>query len=328
MTATVPEDTAAPLVTVIMPGRDVAAYAAEALDSLRAQTFPRWRAILVDDGSRDATRDLFAQAAASDARFTVIRHDVPRGLGAARNAGLELVETPFVGFLDADDVMTAAALDRLTSTLSDSGSDIAVGAYVRLRADEQGGYSPGAIQPWVAAATAPERRRTTLAEHPEVSGNVVAWSKLSRVELWRRHGLRFPEGALYEDQIVAQLLYTHARSIDVIPDVVVHWRERADGSSITQHKDAVVVLADYLEAMRGGIAVLDAACHRAAARARVGLILDMDTPPLVRIAQQHPDAAYRRALGAFVRELTTRADLDTLALDPASAALRAAAVLW
>lgn len=318
----------APLVTVIMPGRDVAAYVEEALASLRAQTFTRWHAILIDDGSVDATRDLFAQAAASDPRFTALHHEVPRGLGAARNAGLELVGTPYVGFLDADDVMTPTALERLATTLTETGSDIVVGAYVRLRADQRGVYAPGVVQPWVSAATAPARRGTTLAAHPEVSGNVVAWSKLSRIELWRRHALRFPEGKLYEDQVLAQQLYAQARGIDVIPDVVVHWRERADGSSITQHKDALPVLVDYLEAMRGGVGVLDAAGHREAAAARVRLILDMDTPPLVRLAEHHRDSAYRRAVGAFVRELTARADLEAITLDPATADLRGAAVLW
>lgn len=316
-----------PVVTVIVPGRDVADFAAEALASLRAQTFTHWRAVLVDDGSLDATGAIFADAA-SDARFTLVRHDTPRGLGAARNAGLDRVDTPFVAFLDADDVMTPNALEILVGTLEASGSDIAVGAYVRLRPEPRGGYAPGPVQPWVAAATDPARTGTTLADHPEVSGNIVAWSKLSRIELWRSHDVRFPEDMLYEDQVVAQRLYAHARAIDVVPDVVVQWRERADGSSITQHKDAVPVLVDYLAAMRGGLAVLDSAGHRAAARARVRLILDMDVPPLVRIAQRHPDAAYRRALGGFVRDLAQRADADALALDPQVAHLRDAARLW
>lgn len=316
------------VVTVIVPGRDVAEYADEALDSLRAQSAPIWRAILVDDGSRDGTTEIFAAAAASDPRFTLIRHDEPRGLGAARNAGLDRVRTPYVGFLDADDVMLPTALERLTGVLTASGSDIALGAYVRLRPTDAGGYTPGVVQPWVSAATAPERHATTLTEHPEVAGNIVAWSKVSRIELWRRNALRFPEDRLYEDQVTTQRLYAHARGIDVIPDVVVHWRERADGSSITQHKDALAVLGDYLDGMRGGIAVLDAAGHRTAALARVRLILDMDTPPLVRIAQTHPDPAYRRALGAFVRELAARADFEQVALDPATADQRSAALLW
>ena len=321
-----------PVVTVIVPGRDVAPYAAAALDSLRSQTFTRWHAVLVDDGSTDGTTAMFRDAAAADDRFTVLRHDEARGLGAARNAALDLVDTPFVGFLDADDELTPYALDRLVGSLLSSGSDLVVGAYVRLRPETAGdgevAYRAGIVQPWVAAATDPARQGTTLAEHPEVSGNIVAWSKVSRIEFWRRHGLRFPEGKLYEDQLVAQRMYTLARAIDVVPDVVVLWRERADGSSITQHKDAVPVLADYLDALRGGLAVLDEATQRDAARARVRLILDMDTPPLVRIAQDHPDAAYRRALGDFVRELTARADADGIRLDPASAPLLAAARLW
>ena len=316
------------LVTVIVPGRDVAAFAGEALASMRAQTLTRWRAILVDDGSVDATSDLFAAAAASDPRFALVRHPRPLGLGAARNAGLALVRTPYVAFLDADDVMMPTALARLSDTLTETGSDIAVGAYVRLRDAGTGTYAPGPVQPWVRAATDPERRGTDLARHPHVAGNVVAWSKLSRVELWRRHGVSFPEGVLYEDQVVAQLLYTHARAIDVIPDVVVQWRERADGSSITQRKDTVPVLIDYLAALRAGVGVLDAAGHRAAARGRVQLILDMDVPALVRIAQVHPDGTYRRLLGAFVREFAARATLENVALDGSAAGLRGAAALW
>lgn len=307
-------------VTVIVPGFDVEAYAEEALESLRRQTRPDWTAVLVDDASSDATGDIFEAAAAADDRFRVVHHDRRRGLGAGRNTGLDLVETPFVGFLDADDRMTPRALERLVGTVAGSGSDLVAGAYVRLRPTGDG-YAAGVVQPWVADSTDPARTGTTIDAHPEASGNIVAWSKVSRIELWRRSGLRFPVGRLYEDQIVAQQLYSRARAFDVIPDVVVEWRERADGSSITQHRDALPVLRDYLEALSGGIAVLDAAGHRAAANARVRLILAMDAPPLVEIARTHADDAYRRALGEFVRDMVARADAQ-----PSPEV--AAAVLW
>ena len=315
-----------PAVTVIVPGYDVALYAAEALESLRAQTRTDWVAILVDDASNDDTGRLFDAAAAHDERFTVIHHPRQRGLGAARNTGLDLVRTPFVGFLDADDRLAPLALERLVGTVAASGSDFAVGAYVRLRPDTAGGYEAGSVQPWVAAATDPARVGTTLARHPEASGNIVAWSKVSRADLWQRTGLRFPVGKAYEDQVVAQQMYTRARAFDVIPDVVVEWRERADGSSITQHKGELPVLRDYLEALSGGVAVLDAAGQQRAVASRVRLILGMDLPPLVDIARHHPDDAYRRALGSFARALTPHAEPGSLP-DAAATAL-AAASLW
>lgn len=291
-------------VTVIVPGFDVAPYVPEALDSLRAQTRADWRAVLVDDASTDATGALFDAAADGDSRFEVVHHPVRRGLAAARNSGLDRVTTPYVGFLDADDRMRPQALERLIGTLERTGSDAVAGAYVRLRPTADGSYTAGDVQPWVAAATHPERTRTTLTAHPDASGNIVAWSKVSRTDLWRRTGLRFPDGRLYEDQSVAQHLYTRADAFDVIPDVVVEWRERADGSSITQGKDTLPVLREYLAALRDGIAVLQAAGMTDAVTSRVRLIRAMDVPPLAAIARAHPDPAYAAELDRFTELLT------------------------
>ncbi len=281
---------------MIVPGRDIAAFAPAALDSLRAQTEQRWRAILIDDGSIDETGEIFADAAASDRRFRVIRHEASRGLGAARNIGIGLVDTPLLGFLDGDDELTPTALAKLSGTLARTGSDFAAGAYVRSRL-HAGAYRAGRVQPWITAATDPERLATTLAEHPHASANIVAWSKVSRTEFWER--LRFPEDVAYEDQIVAQRMYAGARAFDVIPDTVVHWRVRADGTSITQGKAQLPVLRDYLAALRGGIRVLQEAGAGAAVTARIGLILAMDLPPLLAIAESHPDAAYAREVDSF-----------------------------
>lgn len=286
---------------MIVPGRDIEDFAPAAIASLQAQTETRWRAILVDDGSLDATADIFRAAAASDPRMRMLRRHEARGLGAARNAGLDLVDTPFVGFLDGDDELTPTALARMTGTLADTGSDFIAGAYVRsrLRGDA---YVAGRIQPWVAAATDPERLGTTIAEHPHASANIVAWSKISRTSLW--NDLRFPEGVAYEDQVVAQLMYTRAATFDVIPDVIARWRLRADGTSITQGRGRLPVLLDYLAALRGGIEVLRAAGAHAAVASRLSLVLAMDLPPLQEIARTHPDPAYGAAVDAFIADIS------------------------
>ncbi|MCK8476988.1 glycosyltransferase family 2 protein [Microbacterium aurugineum] len=306
-----------PIVTLVVPGRDIAAFAPAALDSLRAQTERRWRAILIDDGSTDDTGAIFNAAAAADRRFTAIRHPASRGLGAARNLGLDRVDTRYLGFLDGDDELLPDALARMTRTLDHTGSDFVAGAYVRSR-PEGSGYVAGRVQPWVADATSPERLGTTLTAHPQAVSNIVAWSKVSRTAFWR--DLRFPEGVAYEDQVVAQLMYTRARAFDVIPDVVVRWRLRADGTSITQSKSQLSVLRDYLAALRGGIRVLHDAGARASVTARLDLILAMDIAPLLEIASTHPDPAYAAEVDAFIAELRALPEFADAAPDPAIAA--------
>jgi CDP-glycerol glycerophosphotransferase len=320
--------TPTPVVTVIVPGYDVAPYVAEALASLQAQTRPDWTAVLIDDGSTDDTGRLFAEAVAADPRFRLIRHATRRGLGAARNTGLDAVDTPFLAFLDADDVLRPDALERMVGTLDASGSDFVAGAYVRLRPDGAGGYAAGPVQPWVQAATSPARTAVTLDEHPAASGNIVAWSKLSRTAFWQRHRLRFPEDRLYEDQVVAQLMYTRARRFDVLPGVVVQWRERAEGTSITQHEERMDVLRDCIASMTEGLAVLDAAAQPRAAGARVELMLTMDLPRLARVAASHPDGDYRRAVGVFARTLSERPDAASVDVPADVAPLLSAARLW
>lgn len=321
-------DAMIPAVTIIVPGYDVAPYAGEALASLQAQTLHNWVAILVDDASNDATGAIFDRAAAEDPRFSSIRLSRRMGLGAARNIGLDRVETPFIGFLDADDVLMPGALARLVGVLDASSSDFVLGAYVRLRPDAAGGYTAGEVQPWVAAATRPTRIGTTIDDHPEASGNIVAWSKISRRDFWVRHGLRFPEGKLYEDQIVAQTMYAQARRFDVVSDVIVQWRVRADGSSITQREAQLDVLHDCLEAMEAGLRVLEITGHPLAAQVRIRTILTMDLPRLTMIARAHPSDAYRQALGVFARSVWERATAARIGLPSDAEAALTDVLVW
>src|SRR5690348_694187 len=58
--------------------------------------------IVVDDGSTDETPARLA--ALEDPRVTVIRHDQPRGVAAARNRGIAAARGEWLAFLDDDDL--------------------------------------------------------------------------------------------------------------------------------------------------------------------------------------------------------------------------------
>jgi peptidoglycan/xylan/chitin deacetylase (PgdA/CDA1 family) len=103
-------------VSVVIPARDAAATLGETLESLSAQTFQGWEAIVVDDGSVDATPRIAAEAAAHDGRIRLARH-AGRGVGAARNAGIGLARGGLLLFLDADDLLHPHHLARLTAAL-------------------------------------------------------------------------------------------------------------------------------------------------------------------------------------------------------------------
>jgi glycosyltransferase involved in cell wall biosynthesis len=89
-----------PLVSIIVPLYNKAAYVLRSLASVRAQTVTDSEIIVVDDGSTDGGADLVAEV--PDPRVRLVRQ-VNAGPGAARNRGLAEARAPYVAFLDADD---------------------------------------------------------------------------------------------------------------------------------------------------------------------------------------------------------------------------------
>ena len=112
-------------VSVIIPAHNAADTLSAALDSLGAQSHLDWEAIVVDDGSGDATAAIAQRHAAGDARIRLIRQ--PRaGEGAARNTGIAAARCEALLFLDADDWLGARALERLSAALvADPEADVA-----------------------------------------------------------------------------------------------------------------------------------------------------------------------------------------------------------
>ena len=241
---------APPLLSIVVPAYDVAAWLPACLDSLLAQHYPSLEVVVVDDGSPDDSGRIAEEYAGRDRRIRVV-HTGNQGLGAARNTGLRHVRGPFVGFCDSDDVVPPTAYAVMMATLGRSGSDFVTGGVARWEAD--GLHCP----PWMRRLHARPRLGLTVADHPEILGDVFAWNKVFRRAFWERAGLSWPERTRYEDQPTTTEAYLRGR-FDVIPDVVYHWRIRADGSSITQQRASVADLADRIRTKRTALASVTA----------------------------------------------------------------------
>lgn len=104
-------------ISVVIPARNAAETIAATLDSLLAQDWPHWHAIVVDDGSTDDTAAIARDFAARDPRIEAMSGP-KAGAGAARNAGLARATAPWILFLDSDDTLLPTMMGRMTATLA------------------------------------------------------------------------------------------------------------------------------------------------------------------------------------------------------------------
>jgi mycofactocin glycosyltransferase len=108
-----PDPTTGPSeLTVVVPVRD----RAEQLERLLAMLRPALTCVVVDDASREPAR-IAELARSHGAELVVLHHNV--GPAGARNAGLRLVATPFVAFVDSDVCVDPSALRRLCDHFTD-----------------------------------------------------------------------------------------------------------------------------------------------------------------------------------------------------------------
>jgi len=99
------------LVSVIIPTRDRAGLVMRAVASVLAQTHGALDVLVVDDGSTDDTQDRLVRL--DDSRVRLLRHDRPRGVSAARNAGLAAARGDYLALLDSDDTWLPTKVERL-----------------------------------------------------------------------------------------------------------------------------------------------------------------------------------------------------------------------
>lgn len=103
-------------VSVAIPCYNCAPWLGAALDSLLAQTRGDWEAIVVDDGSTDASAEVAAEYAARDGRIRLLRQP-NGGVGSARNTGARAARGRWLVFLDADDLIHAEFIEAMAGVI-------------------------------------------------------------------------------------------------------------------------------------------------------------------------------------------------------------------
>ena len=104
-----------PLISVILATRDRPQLLARAIPSVIAQRYEHWQLVVVDNGEDPRTREVVE--AIDDARLTFVVGPA-RGLGAARNAGLDHANGEIVCYLDDDNVMHSGWLQAVAHVFS------------------------------------------------------------------------------------------------------------------------------------------------------------------------------------------------------------------
>ena len=218
-----------PALSVIVPVYNVGKYLRPCLDSIMAQTFSNFEAILVDDGSTDNSGAVCDEYAARDNRFVAL-HQQNGGVSSARNAALGISRGEWVGFVDADDLVLPNGFETLMASTNES-IDLVSASYERYENESvipEKSKFEDKILPKEDFMTEICKLRTRCCER-------YLFTKIFRKSIIDEYALRFNEKLAYREDVhfIFQFLTHCNRDVSCVGEHVYAYFRRSTGAAIT-----------------------------------------------------------------------------------------------
>ncbi|MCA0174369.1 bifunctional glycosyltransferase family 2 protein/CDP-glycerol:glycerophosphate glycerophosphotransferase [Bacillus sp. RAR_GA_16] len=219
-------------ISVIIPVNNTEQYLESCIESLLAQTYQNWEAILINDGSSDDSRAIIQSYEQEDARIKLIDLKVNKGVGHARNIGLDVATGEFIYFLDSDDTLDQYALGLLISNITHR--EVIFGSFN--------------LQHKKANLTLPVKHKVKNSKAKFQSESVL--NRLFRRSLIDELNLRFDENYRYYSDLTFLLpLIDHLKIVPTITGYIYkkQWRKDPDSPKSLTQEDDVVKIKEYVK---------------------------------------------------------------------------------
>ena len=235
-------------ISIIIPCYNSEKYLGACMDSVLAQTFADFEAILIDDGSKDGTLAVAQRYAQKDPRVRVLVKE-NGGVAAARNLGLDHAQGEWITFVDSDDLLPRDALETLLSG-ADETADMIVCAHETF--DETGRRKIVIPETrWMDKAGEAKRRAAALRL---IEGDCVLnimCCKLHRRALIEREALRLKPGVkIAEDALFNLEAVLCGSGVAYVNRVAYSYRTHSASAMHTQTLSEMQRHRPWLDAMR------------------------------------------------------------------------------
>lgn len=218
-----------------MPVYKVEKQLPKAIESIKAQTFSDWEAILIDDGSPDNCGKICDEAAKSDSRFKVI-HQQNGGVSSARNAGLDVAQGEYIHFFDSDDTIEDNLAEELIAIADKNNADLVYFGFYQDIVDENGSVISSVVK--LPPITGVEKDEPIKRLYNKIATYYLLTLKLVKRSLIEKGHCRFPKKSIGEDAMFFVSIYNQdPKCVVSVDKAYYHYRMRAGSASVSFHED-------------------------------------------------------------------------------------------
>ena len=121
------------MIDIIMPVYNTPKIDLErCLNSIIKQTYTNYKVYIIDDGSNDITKNHLDDFVKNKDNF-IVKHIKNNGVSNARNLGIEISNSKYIAFVDADDTVEKNFLQDAFELIEKNNLDIIIGGYNEIK---------------------------------------------------------------------------------------------------------------------------------------------------------------------------------------------------
>ena len=113
-------------ISIIIPCFNAERFIDKCIKSIVDQNLKEYEIIVVDDGSKDNTKEIIAKHSRENPNIHVIFNEKNMGAGYSRNTALKISKYEIVSFVDCDDYLEDNYYEELLKCMHSNDADVAV----------------------------------------------------------------------------------------------------------------------------------------------------------------------------------------------------------
>lgn len=210
-------------VSVIVPAYNAEKTVGKTLDSLLGQTLKNIEILVVDDGSKDATRQVISQYVQKDSRVRLLPKDINEGLSAARNTGAAQAQGAYIGFVDSDDWCEPDMFEKMYQ--ASAKADVVVSGFFHDSLDDDGNLVVQTLDQTGENAVVSERK-DIISWAAKLDGKrlfAFTCNKIYKTQFFRDTGVLFEKQTLIEDYLFNCKIWGKIQKLSMVDGAYYHY---------------------------------------------------------------------------------------------------------
>ena len=219
-----------PLVSVLMSNyKTPVSYLKKSIESILTQSTTDLEFVIVNDGSKDDSRQVIYEYAQIDSRIVVVENEQNIGLPRSLNKGIEYCNGEYIARMDTDDICYPDRLEKQVAYMDAHPKCIVSGAWADVFCEDENNI----VKTWAPKMCSQDEYKIRLMFSS--APLIIHPTAIFRREMLNKYNLRYPEEQKYRyaEDYKMWTLCSACGEAGILEETVIKYRDENSDNRIT-----------------------------------------------------------------------------------------------